>query len=50
MDEKILHKKFDSLVLEETGKNKRDQIIDIVMNLEKINDFNEFAKILAYSV
>jgi 2-methylcitrate dehydratase len=44
MDESTLLKKFDALVLPETGRDKRNQIIDVIMNIEKLTDMAEFAQ------
>ena len=50
MDDDTLNAKFDSMVLPETGKEKRDKIVDIIRNLEKLDDVAVFAELLARSV
>jgi 2-methylcitrate dehydratase len=47
MDDDTFFSKFDSMVLPQTGKVKRDQIVDTINNLEKIEDMATFAQLLA---
>jgi 2-methylcitrate dehydratase len=47
MDETILLKKFDAMVLPVTGQSKRDEIVDAVMNIDKENDVADLMKLLA---
>jgi len=47
MDDYTLYAKFDSMVLPETGKKKRDKIVNTILNLEKLTDINDFTKLLA---
>lgn len=46
MDETTLLKKFDALVLPETGQKKRDGIVDMIMNLEKLQDTAKLTEML----
>ncbi len=46
MDETTLLKKFDAMVLPETGQAKRDRLVDTIMNLEKLDDTAELAKMM----
>jgi 2-methylcitrate dehydratase len=46
MDETTLLKKFDSMVVPQTGQKKRDQIIDAIMHLEEVEDTADFMKLL----
>ncbi len=41
MDDDTLYAKFDSMILPQTGKDKRDKIIEIIQNLENLQDVNE---------
>ena len=47
MDDDTLYAKFDSMVTPETGKEKRDKIVDTILNLEKLDDITEFTNLLA---
>ena len=47
MDDDTLYSKFDSMVLPEAGKEKRDKIVDAILNLEQLDDINEFTNLLA---
>ena len=47
MDDDTLYVKFDSMVTPETGKEKRDKIVDTILNLEKLDDITEFTNLLA---
>jgi 2-methylcitrate dehydratase len=40
-DEELLDK-FDSMVLPKMGQQKRDRMVDMIMNLEKVTDIKEF--------
>jgi len=42
MSESELLDKFDSMVLEKAGKEHRDRMVDLIMNLEKIQNVQEF--------
>ncbi|MBN2424462.1 MAG: MmgE/PrpD family protein [Calditrichaceae bacterium] len=43
IDEAALLKKFDSMVIPETGQEKRDRLVKMILNLEKIKDSAELA-------
>ena len=47
MDDDTLYSKFDSMVLPETGKEKRDKIVDIILNIEKFSDISDFTNLLS---
>ena len=47
MDDDTLDSKCDSMVTPETGKEKRDKIVDAILNLEKLDDITEFTNLLA---
>jgi 2-methylcitrate dehydratase len=47
MDDDTLYSKFDSMVLPETGKEKRDKIVDAILNLEKLSDITDFTNLLS---
>ncbi len=47
MDDDTLYAKFDSMVTPETGKEKRDKIVDAILNLEKLEDISDFTNLLA---
>jgi 2-methylcitrate dehydratase len=47
MDDNTLYSKFDSMVLPETGKEKRDKIVETILNLEKLTDITDLTKLLA---
>ena len=47
MDDDTLYSKFDSMVLPETGKEKRDKIVEAILNLEKLDDISDFTNLLA---
>jgi len=47
MDEETLLKKFDAMALPVTGREKRDRIVDALLNLENQNDLVDFMKLLA---
>lgn len=47
MDDDTLYAKFDSMVTPETGKEKRDKIVDTILNLEKLEDISDFTNLLA---
>ncbi len=47
MDDHTLYAKFDSMVTPETGKEKRDKIVDAIINLEKLEDISDFTNLLA---
>ena len=47
MDETTLLKKFDSMVVPVVGQEKRDQIVDAIMNLEKESDVANLMRLLA---
>ncbi len=42
MSEEELLAKFDSMVLEKVGKEKRDRMVELILNLEKIDDVRDF--------
>ena len=42
MSDKELLDKFDSMVLPKMGQQKRDRMVDLIMNLEKVTDIKEF--------
>ncbi len=42
MTEAELLYKFDSMVLEKTGREKRDKIVELIMNLEKVENVRDF--------
>jgi len=46
MDDDTLYKKFDSMVLPITGKNKRDMILNSIVHLEKLKDVKELTRLL----
>jgi len=46
MDETTLLKKFDAMVIPQTGQNRRDQIVETIMNIEKLDDVADFMKLL----
>ena len=46
MDEGTLMKKFDSMVIPITGQSRRDKIVEAIMNLDKVSDVADFAKLL----
>jgi len=46
LNEKELLEKFDSMVLEKVGKDKRDRIVDLIMNLENVTSMQEFMKVM----
>ena len=41
MSEEELLDKFDSMVLDKVGKEKRNRMIELIMNLEKVNDVRD---------
>ena len=47
MDDDTLYKKFDSMVLPVTGKNRRDMILDSIVHLEKSKDDKSLTRLLA---
>ncbi len=47
MDDDTLYAKFDSMVTPETGKEKRDKIVNAILNLEKLEDISDFTNLLA---
>jgi len=47
IDDETLYSKFDSMVLSETGKEKRDIIVDTILNIEKLTDIGEFTNLLS---
>ena len=47
MDDDTLYAKFDAMVTPETGKEKRDKIVDTILNLEKLENISDFTKLLA---
>jgi len=46
MDEGTLMKKFDSMVIPITGQSHRDKIVEAIMNLDKVSDVADFARLL----
>jgi 2-methylcitrate dehydratase len=46
IDDDTFYAKFDSMVTPETGKEKRDKIVDAILNLEKIDDVSDFTNLL----
>ncbi len=44
MTEEELLYKFDSMVLEKVGKEKRDRMVELIMGLEKVADTRDFMK------
>ncbi len=44
MSEDELLYKFDSMVMEKVGKQKRDRIVELIMNLENVEGMKEFMK------
>jgi len=46
MDDETFYAKFDSMVLPLVGKDKRDLIIETILDLENLNDVNKFTSIL----
>ena len=42
MTEEELLDKFDSMVVPKTGQQKRDRMVDLIMNLEKVGNIKEF--------
>ena len=42
MSEEELLAKFESMVLEKVGKEKRDRMVELILNLEKIDDVRDF--------
>ena len=46
MDESTLLKKFDAMVLPIAGKARHDQIVEIIMDIDKKNDVAEFMSLL----
>jgi 2-methylcitrate dehydratase len=46
MSEKELLDKFDSMVLEKTGREKRNRIVDRIMNLENEKNMKEFMTLM----
>jgi 2-methylcitrate dehydratase len=47
MDDDTLYAKFDSMVTPETGKEKRDKIVETILNLEKLDDISDFTNLLS---
>ncbi|MEJ2546073.1 MAG: MmgE/PrpD family protein, partial [Calditrichaceae bacterium] len=47
MDESTLLKKFDAMVLPITGQNRRDQIVEAIINIDKHNDVSKFMSLLS---
>jgi 2-methylcitrate dehydratase len=47
MDDQIFFTKFDSLVLPHLSGKKRDQLVDLVLNLERIKNISVLMKLLA---
>ncbi len=46
MDEETLLKKFDAMVLPLTGRDKRNKIVDAIMNLERVADVADLMTLL----
>jgi 2-methylcitrate dehydratase len=46
MDDRSLMSKFDSMVLPVTGREKRDQLVDTIMDMENETDVADFMKML----
>jgi len=46
MDDDTLMAKFDAMVLPHTDKKKRDQIVDMVSNLDKLDDVSSLMQLL----
>ncbi len=46
MDESALLQKFDAMTLPETGRQKRDRIVDMIMNIDKLKDVADFMALL----
>jgi len=47
MDDDTLYAKFNSMVTPETGKAKRDKIVDAILNLENLDDITDLTNLLA---
>jgi 2-methylcitrate dehydratase len=47
MDDDTLFAKFDSMVTPETGKEKRDKLVEMILNLEKLDDISNLTNLLA---
>jgi 2-methylcitrate dehydratase len=47
MDDQVLMAKFDAMVLPLVGKDKRNRIVDMIENLERLEDIAELATLLA---
>jgi len=48
MDNDTLYTKFDSMVLPQTDQEKRDKIIEAILNLENLKNVNELTHLLQY--
>jgi 2-methylcitrate dehydratase len=46
LNENELLEKFDSMVLEKVGKDKRNKMVDLIMNLENVISIQKFMKIM----
>lgn len=46
MGDDTLFSKFDSMVLPQMEKVKRDQLVDTILNLEDVEDINDFSQLL----
>ena len=46
MDDDTFYAKFDSMVLPQTGQEKRNMIVETILNLENLNDVNELTDLL----
>ena len=47
MDEQTFFAKFDSLVLPHLSQKRRDQLVELVLNLENVEDVSALMKLLA---
>lgn len=47
MDEDTFYAKFDSMVLPQTGKTKRDQIVNTILKLEQLEDITSLTNLLS---
>ena len=47
MDDGTFYAKFDSMVIPQTGQQKRDKIVETILNLEKLDDISDFTNLLA---
>jgi 2-methylcitrate dehydratase len=47
MDDDTLNAKFDSMVLPQTGREKRDHIADMIWEIDKMDDVARFAELMS---